>query len=46
VTAAQLSDNEVFAIGSNADLWGQGLEEPLIAITDLKIDADSITYLG
>lgn len=46
VTAAQLSDNEVFAIGSNADLWGQGLEEPLIAITDLKIDANSITYLG
>ena len=46
VTAAQLSDNEVFAIGSNADLWGQGLEEPLIAITDLKIDADSIAYLG
>ena len=46
VTTEQLSDSEVFAIGSNADLWGQGLEEPLIAITDIKINADSIQYLG
>lgn len=46
VTTEQLNDTEVFAIGSNADLWGQGLEEPLIAITDIKINADSIQYLG
>ena len=46
VTADQLSDSEVFAIGSNADLWGQGLEEPLIAITNIVIDKNSIQYMG
>lgn len=46
VTTDQLSDNEVFAIGSNADLWGQGLEEPLIAITNIQINADNIQYMG
>ena len=46
VTADQLSDSEVFAIGSNADLWGQGLEEPLIAITNIVINKDSIQYMG
>ena len=46
VTADQLNDNEVFAIGSNATLWGQGLEEPLIAITNIKIDSEGIQYLG
>lgn len=46
VTADQLSDSEVFAIGSNADLWGQGLEEPLITITNIVIDKNSIQYMG
>lgn len=46
VTTEQLSDNEVFAIGSNADIWGQGLDEPLIAITNIKIDNNSIQYMG
>ena len=46
ITVDELNDNEVFALGSNADLWGQGLEEPLIAITDIKITNDSIQYLG
>ena len=46
VSADQLTDNEVFAIGSNADIWGQGLDEPLIAITDIRLTADDIHYLG
>ena len=46
VTADQLSDNEVFAIGSNADIWGQGLEEPFIAITNIRLTADDIHYMG
>ena len=46
VSADQLTDNEVFAIGSNADIWGQGLDEPLIAITDIQITADDIHYMG
>ena len=46
VNAEQLTDNEVFAIGSNSDIWGQGLEEPLIAITNIKISADDIHYMG
>ena len=46
VSADQLTDNEVFAIGSNSDIWGQGLDEPLIAITGIKISADDIHYMG
>ena len=46
VSADQLSDNEVFAIGSNNDIWGQGLEEPLIAITNIRLTADDIHYMG
>lgn len=46
VTAEQLTDLEVFAIGSNADLWGQGMDEPLIAITNIKIDSDGVNYMG
>lgn len=46
VSADQLTDQEVFAIASNADLWGQGMEEPLIAITNLKINKDNIQFLG
>ena len=46
VSADQLTDQDVFTIGNNAELWGQGLDEPLIAITDIKITKDSIQYLG
>ena len=46
VSADKLTDQEVFAIGSNADIWGQGLAEPLIAITGIKIDSDGINYIG
>ena len=46
VTAEQLTDQEVFAIGSNADIWGQNLDEPLIAITNIKIDSEGINYMG
>ena len=46
VTADQLTDQEVFAISSNADLWGQDMEEPLIAITNIKINKDNIQFLG
>lgn len=46
VSADQLTDNEVFAIGSNSDIWGQGLEEPLIAITNIVLTADDIHYMG
>ena len=46
VSADMLTDNDVFAIGANADLWGQAMNEPLIAITNIKIDKDSIQYMG
>lgn len=46
VPASQLTDNEVFAIGSNNDIWGQGVEEPLIAITNIHLTADDIHYMG
>ena len=46
VSADQLTDNEVFTIGSNSDIWGQGLEEPLIAITNIRLTADDIHYMG
>lgn len=46
VSADQLNDTEVFAIGSNADIWGQGLDEPLIAITNIRVNEENIHYLG
>ena len=46
VTMDQLTDTEIFAIGSNADLWGQQLDEPLIAITNIKVNADTIQFIG
>ena len=46
VSAEELTDNEVFTIGSNNDIWGQGLEEPLIAITNIRLTADDIHYMG
>ena len=46
VSADQLTDQDVFTIGSNANLWGQGLTEPLIAITNIKISDDSIQWIG
>lgn len=46
VSAQSLTDNEVFSIASNSDIWGQGLAEPLIAITNIKLNADDIHYLG
>lgn len=46
VDAAQFTDQDIFTIGSNADLWGQSLTEPLVAITNIKIDKNSIQYLG
>lgn len=42
----QLDDNDVFSIGSNADLWGQHLDEPLIAITNIRLTADTIHFIG
>ncbi len=46
VNMDQLTDNEIFSIGSNADLWGQSIDEPLIAITNIKINADTIQFIG
>ena len=43
---SQLSDNEIFDIASNNNIWGQGLDEPLIAIKNIKVDSDSIAFLG
>lgn len=46
VNADQLTDQEVFAIGSNNEIWGQGLDEPLIAITNIKLSAEDIHFIG
>lgn len=46
VSEQELTEQEVFAIGSNNDIWGQGLEEPLIAITNIRITSDNIALLG
>lgn len=43
---SQLNDNEIFDIASNSNIWGQGLDEPLIAIKNIKVDADNISFLG
>lgn len=46
VNMDQLTDNEIFSIGSNADLWGQSIDEPLIAITNIKINSDTLQFIG
>lgn len=46
LSESQLTDQEIFAIASNSDIWGQGLDEPLIALKDIEITEDSIAFLG
>ena len=46
VTMDQLTDQEIFSLGSNADLWGQQLDEPLIAIKNIELTKDSIQFIG
>lgn len=46
VSESQLTEQDVFAIASNNDMWGQGLEEPLIAITDIHINSNNISIIG
>ena len=42
----QLTDQEIFSLGFNADLWGQQLDEPLIAIKNIELTKDSIQFIG
>ncbi|MED4817617.1 single-stranded-DNA-specific exonuclease RecJ [Bacillus atrophaeus] len=46
ITAEQLRKEFVLQLDSYKDYWGYKVEEPFIAITDLKIDSDQIEHLG
>ncbi|ATO28939.1 single-stranded-DNA-specific exonuclease RecJ [Bacillus atrophaeus] len=46
IPAKQLRKEFVIQLNSYKDYWGYKVEEPLIAITDLEIDADQIEHLG
>lgn len=46
VPADQLTSQEVFEIASNNDIWGQGLDEPLIAITNIRITNNNLRFMG
>ena len=41
-----LDDNFVSEIYLLKNIWGKGLDEPLVAITDLEIKSDEITVIG
>lgn len=43
---SQLNDNEVFNIASNNDIWGQNLDEPLLAIKNIVVNKDNLAFLG
>ena len=42
----KLSDNEIFNIASYNDIWGQQLDEPMIAFTNIPVTKDNIAFLG
>ena len=42
----KLSDNEIFNIASYNDIWGQQLDEPLIAFTNIPVNKENIAFLG
>lgn len=41
-----LTDSMVFEIANWSELWGQNLEEPLIAIENVKADTDTFSLIG
>lgn len=41
-----LQSNDIFEIASNNDIWGQGMDEPLIAITDLVVNKNNLAFIG
>ena len=43
---SKLTDNIVFEIANWGELWGQNLEEPLIAIENVVADKDTFSLIG
>ena len=41
-----LQSNDIFEIASNNDIWGQGMDEPLIAITNLSVNKNNLAFIG
>lgn len=46
IDAQNLSGLDVLSIGDLKDLWGQGMEEPKVAIENLRINANNIELLA
>lgn len=42
----KINDNEIFNIASYNDIWGQQLDEPLIAFTNIPVSSNNIAFLG
>ena len=42
----KINDNEIFNIASYSDIWGQQLDEPLIAFTNIPVSSNNIAFLG
>lgn len=42
----QLTDLDIFNIASYNDMWGQELDEPLVAITNIPLKDGTIAFLG
>ena len=41
----ELNPDSIIAIGRWSELWGQEVSEPYVAITDVKVTADSLTVM-
>lgn len=41
----ELNPDSIIAIGRWSELWGQEVSEPYVAITDVKVTADSLTIM-
>lgn len=42
----KINDNEIFNIASYNDIWGQQLDEPLIAFINIPVSSNNIAFLG
>lgn len=44
--ANYLTKNHIFELANYSEIWGQKIDEPLIAIENLKITADNLKFMG
>ena len=46
LNGSELTDLDIFNIAAYNDMWGQELEEPLVAITNIPLSDNTVSFLG